>query len=136
MLKIMDSSYPVSKSALWTGRILSGFITLFILFDSIIHLLKIQPVIDSFNQLGLPLTMAVPLGIIALACIILYNIPQTSILGAVLLTGYLGGAVCTNFRAGTPLFSNILFSIYVGIIAWLGLYLREPKLKALMPFKN
>lgn len=126
----------ISKKSLWVGRIISALVTLFMGFDIVIHALKIQPVVDAFNQLGLPLTIAVPISIIALACIILYNIPKTSILGAILLTGYLGGAILTNYRVGKPLFSTILFPVYVGLFAWLGLWLRDTKVKNIIPFNK
>ena len=126
----------ISKSKLWTGRIFSSLVVLFLSFDIVIHLLKPQPVIDSFNQLGLPLNLSIPIAIIALFCVILYAIPKTSILGAILLTGYLGGAVLTNLRAGTSLFGNVLFPVYFGFFVWGGLYLRDQSLQKLVPFKK
>ena len=126
----------ISKAALWTGRTLSLISTAFLLFDSVIHILKIPAVVDAFNQIGLPLSMSVPIGIISLLCVLVYNIPKTSVLGAILLTGYLEERSAANFRAGTPLFSNILFPVYFGIVIWLGLWLREPRLKNLVPFKQ
>src|SRR6266850_1469494 len=97
---------PVSKKMIWTGRILSALGILFLLFDSVIHLMAIAPVVDAFKQLGYPVELAVPLGIVELICLIIYVIPRTSILGAVLLTGYLGGAVATQVRVGAPLLST------------------------------
>ena len=125
-----------NKTWLWTGRIISTLATLFMLFDGIIHLLKVPAVIQAFQQLGYPLSVITPLAVIELICVVLYIIPRTSVLGAMLLTGYLGGAVDSNVRAGLPLFSYILFPVYVGVFLWAGLYLRSQKLRALIPLQN
>ena len=130
------SAPAVSKSALWTGRVLSTLLILFLLFDSVLKFMKPQPVIDSFTHLGIPITLDYPIAIILLICTILYALPPTSVLGAILLTGYLGGAVMTHLRAGDPLFSHALFPTYLGVLLWLGLYLREPRLRALVPIKT
>jgi hypothetical protein len=123
-----------SKKQLWTARIFSGIAVLFMLFDTTIHLVVIKPVVDSFNQLGYPITLSVALGVVELVCLIIYIIPRTSIFGAILLTGYLGGAVATQLRISAPLFSTALFPVYIGILAWGGLYLRNDVLRALIPF--
>lgn len=125
-----------SKASIWIGRILSGLIVLFLIFDSIIKFLKPAPVLETFSHLSLPISLANPLGIILIVCALLYAIPQTSILGAILLTGYLGGAVCTHLRSGDPLFSHILFPVYLGILVWLAIYLRDTRLRALIPFRS
>jgi hypothetical protein len=125
-----------SKGRIWAGRILSALPVLFLLFDAVIHILKIAPVVEAFAQLGYSVSLAVPLGIIELVCVVLYVIPRTSVLGAVLLTGYLGGAVATNLRVGAPLFSNVLFPVYVGILLWGGLYLRNARLRAVFPVQQ
>ena len=125
-----------SMAKIWTARILSGIAVLFLLFDSVIHLMAVPPVVEAFNQLGYPVNLAVPLAIIELLCLVLYLIPQTSVLGAVLLTGYLGGAVAANVRIGTPLFSNALFPVYVGIMFWGGLFLRDFRLRELFPLRK
>jgi hypothetical protein len=125
-----------SKGRIWAGRILSALPVLFLLFDAVIHILKIAPVVEAFAQLGYSIRLAVPLGIIELVSVVLYVIPWTSVLGAVLLTGYLGGAVATNLRAGAPLFSNVLFPVYVGILLWGGLYLRDARLRAVFPVRQ
>ena len=119
---------PVSKKGLWTGRILSGLAVLFLLFDAVIKLMKIHPVVEGFAKLGYPENVAVPIGIALLACTLFYAIPRTSVLGAILLTGYLGGAVATHVRVGDPLFSHVLFPTYLGALPWLGLFLREDRL--------
>jgi hypothetical protein len=121
---------------MWTGRILSGLGALFILFDATIHLMKIGPVVEAFSQLGYPIRLAVPLGVIELVCLVLYLIPRTSVLGAILLTGYLGGAIASNLRIGTPLFSNVLFPVYLALPLWGGLYLRDAGLRAVIPVRK
>ena len=126
----------VSKKGLWAGRILSGLVVLFLIPDAIIKFIKPAPVVDAFAHLGLPLSSSVTLGILLLSCTVLYAIPRTSVLGAILLTGYLGGAVATHLRVGDPLFSHILFPTYLGVLLWLGLYLREERLRALIPLRS
>lgn len=135
----METTLPSeagSKNRLWTGRILSGIAALFMVFDGIIHLMKIQPVVDAFAQLGFPLDLSVVLGILELACLVVYLVPHTSVLGAILLTGYLGGAVAANVRIGTPLFSNVLFPVYIGILFWGGIFLRNGLLCELLPIQK
>ncbi len=109
---------------------------LFLLFDSVIKLMQITPVVESFNQLGYPASLAPAIGILELVCIALYVIPRTSILGAILLTGYLGGAVATHVRVGSPLFSHVLFPIYVAVLIWGGLVLRDERLRGLVPLRS
>ena len=123
-----------SKPLLWAGRILSMLGVLFMLFDAAGHLFKPAPVIEAFAQLGVPLHLAVSLGVIQLVCIILYVIPQTAVLGAVLLTAYLGGAISIHMRASNPVFECI-FPLIIGIIFWAGLLLRDPSLRAVFPVK-
>jgi hypothetical protein len=125
-----------TSKGLWLGRIMSALTVLFLLFDGVIHLMQIAPVVESFVQLGYSPSIALPLGIIELVCLILYVIPRTSVLGAILLTGYLGGAVATNARVGYPLFSHVLFPVYVGVLLWAGLYLRDGRLRALIPLQK
>jgi hypothetical protein len=127
---------PDLKGKLWTGLVLGIIATLFLLFDSIIHLMVIPPVVDAFNQLGLPVDLAGGLGMLELFCLTLYVIPRTSMLGAVLLTGYLGGAIAIQLRIHAPLFSTGLFPVYVGVLVWGGLYLREDRLRALVPVRH
>jgi len=133
----MPSAPPnASKSALWTGRILSTLVVLFLLFDSAMKFLKPAPVVQGFAQFGIPMALCVPIGLILLFSTLLYALPLTSVLGAILLTGYLGGAVMADLRIGMPFFSFVLAPVYVGVFLWLGLYLREPCLRALVPFRN
>ena len=126
----------LSKRALWTGRVFSGLVTAFMVFDAVIHLLKPAPVVEAFARLHVPLNLAVDLGILELLCIALYVIPRTSILGAILLTGYLGGAVAIQMTTSTSLFGEILFPVYVGIILWGGLYLRDERLRTIVPWRS
>ena len=137
--ELMEShakSTPVSNKRLWAGRIISALPVLFLLFDSVIHIIVPAPVVEAFAQLGYARSLSLPLGIIELICVILYVIPRTSVLGAVLLTGYLGGAVATNLRVGLGLFSHVLFPVYVGVLLWGGLYLRDRELRAIFPVKR
>jgi len=125
-----------SKAQKWTGYVLSTLVVLFLLMDSIMKLLKLPMVLDASAKLGFSAPVVFTIGVILLLCVILYVIPQTSVLGAILLTAYLGGAVCTQLRLGNPLFGYILFPTYLGALLWLGLYLREPRLRALVPFRS
>jgi hypothetical protein len=128
-------SEPASSGIVWTGRILSGLVVLFLVLDGAMKLVPLQEVIDTVSQLGWttdPLTWRV-LGVLLIACALLYAYPRTSPIGAILITAYLGGAVATHARIGSPLFSHTLFGVYVGAIAWAGLWLREPRLRALLP---
>jgi hypothetical protein len=106
------------------------------LFDTVIHFLQPKPVVDGFAQLGFPLSAARPLSVIELLCVVLYLIPRTSALGAILLTGYLGGAIAVQVRVGAPLFSTTLFPIYVALFLWGGLYLRDERVRALIPVRR
>ncbi len=129
---------PVSKGGLWAGRIMSALVILFLTFDVVLKFVKPAPapVVEAFARLGWSLSLGPVLGIILLVSTALYVIPNTSVLGAILLTGYLGGAVATHFRVGDPLFSHVLFPTYLGVLLWGGLYLREPRLRALIPLRT
>jgi hypothetical protein len=109
---------------------------LFLLFDSAIKLMVIDPVVESFGQLGYPVSVSVGIGLLELVCLVLYVIPRTSVLGAILLTGYLGGAVATHVRVGSPMLTHVLFPIYVAALVWGGLFLREARLRALVPLRS
>ena len=126
----------VSKKALWAGRIVSALPVLFLLMDGIMKLIKPAPVVDATVKLGYPATTIVPLGIVLLICTLLYVIPRTSVLGAILLTGYLGGAVATHVRVSDPLFTHVLFPVYLGVMIWLGLYLRDNLLRRILPLRS
>lgn len=126
----------VTRGSLWTGRVLSAIGVVFMLFDGIIHILKITPVVDAFAKLGYPLGTSRGLGVVELICVALYLVPRTSVFGAVLLTGYLGGAIAAQLRVGAPLFSTTLFPIYVALLLWGGLYLRDDRLRDVFPVRR
>ena len=125
-----------SRLALWVGRGLSWFAALFLLADSTGKLIQPQPVIDGTVQLGYQPDIMLTLGILELACVLIYLGPRTSVLGAVLLTGYLGGAVATHVRVGNPLFTHVLFPTYVGALLWSGLIVRDEALRAFLPVRR
>lgn len=125
-----------SKARLWTGRILTILTTLFMLFDGVMKLVRPLPVTHAMTQLGFPQNLSVPIGVILLIFTALYAVPSTSVLGSVLLTGYLGGAVVSQMRIGAPLFGTTLFPIYFAVLMWAGIYLREQRLRALIPVRT
>ncbi|WP_289297409.1 DoxX family protein [uncultured Reyranella sp.] len=126
----------VSTPALWTGRIMSGLAVLFLLFDGGIKLVPLEIVITTSNEMGLPATESFArfLGVVTLVCTALYAWPRTALLGAVLLTGLFGGAIATHLKLDSPLFSHTLFGLYLGILVWGGLWLRDPRVRQVMPF--
>lgn len=126
------------KAARIAGWTLSGLLIAFLAFDGAIKLVPLQVVLDTSAALGLPADPASAriLGILTLACTLLYAIPRTSILGAILLTAYLGGAIATHFRIGSPLFSHMLFGVYLGLFAWGGLWFRDPRVRTMIPFRG
>lgn len=121
-----------TRPMLWTGRIISALVVLFLLFDSITKLMKTAPVMEAFARLGYPQRVAPIIGAILLVCIIVYVIPRTSILGAILLTAYLGGATDSNVRSGYPLYLT-LFPVIFGVLVWVGIFLRNGRLRSLIP---
>jgi hypothetical protein len=124
------SQSSVSKAAFWAGRIVSGSPALFLLVDGAMKLVKPAVVVEATVRLGYSESAIIPIGVVLIICTILYLIPKTSVLGAILLTGYLGGAVATHVRVGEGMFP-IIFPVVFGVLLWLGLYLRNPKLRAL-----
>jgi hypothetical protein len=126
-----DTSTP-SKRRFWMGHAMSAVAISFLLFDSAIKLVKIAPVIDSFEKLGYPHAIARDIGALELACLALYVVPRTATFGALLLTGFLGGAIATHVRVGDPLFSHVLFPVYMGVLLWGGLFLRDQRARALL----
>ena len=119
-------------AAVWTGRVLSGLVTLFMLFDASIKLLQMDIVRQTMEQLGLPGRLGFGIGVMELLIIVLYMIPRTAILGAILLTGVMGGAMAIHLRVGSPIFSHLLFGFYLGVMAWGGLFLRDARLRSLL----
>ena len=127
----LSAPRAVSVPARWTGRVLSTLAVAFLAFDAVIKLLVLPPVVQSFGALGYPVHLAVTIGVLELACLAVYLVPRTAVLGAVLLTGYLGGAIATHVRLENPLFSHVLFPTYVAALVWGGLYLRDRRVSAL-----
>src|SRR4026207_337586 len=118
------------------GYVLTGLVALFLTFDTVMKLLQLAPAVQGTTELGYPAGTVVVIGAIELVCLVLYLIPPTSVLGALLLTGYLGGAIATHVRVGSPLPTHTLFPIYVALMVWGGLYLRESRLRELLPFRT
>ena len=135
MITATPSAQP-SKRRLWIGYILSSLAIAFLLFDTIIKVLKLPVAVDGTVQLGYPASTIFGIGLIELICLALYAFPRTAVLGAILLTGYLGGAIATHVRIGSPLVSHVLFPIYVASLIWGGIYLRERRLRALVPLRD
>jgi uncharacterized membrane protein YphA (DoxX/SURF4 family) len=125
---------PRAGKAVVAGRVISGLAILFLIFDGVIKLPPMAEVITTLQQLGYPATptLARGLGVLSLLCTLLYAIPRTSVIGAILLTGLLGGAIATHLRAQSPVFSHLLFGVYIGAMVWGGLYLRNARLRALL----
>ena len=121
--------------ALWTGRVLSGVAILFLISDGAVKLVPIQPVTDSLRELGYPASdsFARFLGVVTLLCTALYAWPRTALLGAVLLTAIMGGAIASHLRLGDPLFSHTLFGVWLGLLFWGGLWLRDERVRRVMP---
>jgi len=122
-----------SRKLLWTGRIVSALAALFLLFDAIIKVLSLPPAVEGTVRLGYPVSVVVPIGLTLLLCVVLYLVPGTSVLGAILITGYLGGATATQVRVEDPWF---LFPVGLGVLVWLGLFLRDDRLRALIPLRR
>lgn len=123
---------PISAIQLWTGRVLSGIVVAFLVLDAIGKLAKLSPVVEGTVKLGYAQSVVFPLGVLLLIGIVLYVVPKTSVLGAIYLTAFLGGAVATHVRVGSPLATHILFGVYVGAFVWGGLALRNPRVMALL----
>jgi hypothetical protein len=126
---------PVAKGSLWAGRVATALPALFLLLDGVAKLFKPAAVIEATTQLGYAENVIVPIGIVLVVCTLLYLIPKTSVVGAILVTGFLGGAVATHVRAGTGVFP-IVFPVILGSLLWLGLYLRNPSLRLLVPLTS
>lgn len=134
-MALATQSPPVSKKLLWGGRILGGLPALFLLVDGVMKLIKPDAVLEATVKLGYPESVITGLGIVLIACTVVYLIPRTSVLGAILLTGYLGGATANHVRHGDSLFT-IVFPIVFGVLIWGGLFLRDPQVRALIPIRT
>ncbi len=130
------STSSTSKPMLWTGRVMSGIVILFMIFDMTIKLMRLKVVDDAMTELGYPTHLAFYIGVMELIIIVLYAIPRTAVLGAILFTGILGGAIATHLRVGDPIFSHDLFGVYLGLLAWGGLYFRDERLRSLIPLRS
>ena len=137
-MQSLTQATPVSAAARRAGYVLSGVVILFLLFDSAIKLIPIDIVPQTMVQLGYSgsISLARGLGVLTLVCTILYAIPQTAVLGAILLTGLFGGAMATHLRIDSPLFTHLFFGFYLGLMAWGGLFLRDQRLRALIPWRR
>ncbi|HEX5509150.1 MAG TPA: DoxX family protein [Pseudolabrys sp.] len=122
-----------SVKAVWAGRVMSGLVIAFMIFDSGIQVLAFDFVTKGMAEFGIPVEFARPIGLVALACTVLYAIPATSALGAVLLTGFLGGAIATHLRGAGPLLPHVISALVIGLFVWGGLWLRNPQLRSLVP---
>jgi hypothetical protein len=131
----IKSIHHISPAHIWAGRVLSGLVIAFLLFDGAMKLVPIAPVTDALTQMGYSAdpNLARGLGILLLVCTLLYAVPRTAMLGAILLTGYLGGAIASHLRTGDPVFTHMLFGAYLGLMIWGGLYLRDGRARALNP---
>jgi uncharacterized membrane protein YphA (DoxX/SURF4 family) len=123
---------PVSKKSLWTGRILSTLPVLMLIFSAVMKFVKPPSFAEGMTKLGIPESLATGLGVLELACVILYVIPRTAVLGAILLTGYLGGAILTHLRVGDNFIGPIVFGVFI----WGGLFLRDTRVRALIPLRS
>jgi len=129
----MQISSPVSKTTLWIGRVMSALPVLLVLFGSVMKLMKTASVVEGFTRAGVPERLIIPVGIIELVCVIVYAIPQTAVLGAILMTGLLGGATITTLRIGDPTYP---MPVVLGMLAWGGLFLRDTRLRELIPIRK
>ena len=137
MTETPNPTLAPGRAARIIGWVLSGLLIAFLTFDGAIKLVPLQVVLDTSAQLGLPadVTSARILGVLTLLCTLLYAIPRTAFLGAILMTAYLGGAVATHFIAGSPLFTHLLFGVYLGLFAWGGLWFRDARMRVMIPFR-
>ncbi|PYX69098.1 MAG: hypothetical protein DMG78_23070 [Acidobacteria bacterium] len=129
----MQISSPVSKTTLWIGRVMSALPALLVLLSSVMKLMKMAAVVEGFARTGVPERLIIPVGVIELACVIIYVIPQTAVLGAILMTGLLGGATITTLRIGDPTYP---MPVVLGMLAWGGLFLRDTRLRELIPLRK
>ena len=131
-LAISNTSMKFRVSRVTVGRVLSALAVLFLVFDTAVKFTAVPAVAESMGQLGYPMGYAVRIGILELVCLAVYLIPRTSVVGVILLTGYLGGAIASHVRVGNPLFSHVLFPIYIAALLWGGLYLRDARVRSII----
>jgi hypothetical protein len=134
-MQIVAQTSHTPITMLWIGRVMSGLVIAFMVLDGAMKLVPLAVVVTTSEQMGIPGGLARTLGIIGLVCTLLYALPWTSVLGAILLTGYLGGAIASHLRLGDPIFTHTLFGLYLGLLVWGGLYLRDGRLRTLIPLR-
>jgi len=132
----VEAAHRSARTAITIGRVCSGLPVLFLVFDTMLKVLRLGPAIEGTAALGYPESSVQLIGLVELVCLVLYVVPRTSVLGALLLTGYLGGAIASHVRIGSPLLTHVLFPVYVALLLWGGLYLREKRLQALVPLRG
>ena len=130
------AAHRSARTAANVGNVCTGLAALFLAFDAGLKVLRLGPAVEGTIALGYPADSVHWIGIIELVCLVLYLVPRTSVLGGLLLTGYLGGAIATHVRISSPLFTHTLFPVYVALVLWAGLYLREKRLRALVPLRH
>ena len=136
-MSVAVETHPVTgRTSVAIGWAMSGLLIAFMIFDTAIKLLDLQVVADTMNQLGIPPSLDRTIGAIELVCLVLYAIPRTSVLGAILFTAIFGGAITSHMRLGDPLFSHTLFGVYLGLLAWGGLWFRDERIRALLPVRH
>jgi hypothetical protein len=136
MSVIAAENSSTSNGMLWTGRVMSAVVILFLAFDGGIKLVPLDIVLSTSKELGIPVHLARTLGVMTALCALLYAVPRTAVLGAVLFTGYLGGAIYVHVLNGSPMLSHTLFGVYLGVLMWGGLWLRDARLRALFPIRR
>jgi hypothetical protein len=124
---------PTSKKMLWTGRVISAIPILLMIFSAVMKLIKAAPVVQGMPRYGYPESQIVTIGVLELLSCIVYVIPDTAVLGAILMTGYLGGATATNFRVGDP---SYVMTVILGVFVWGGLFFRDARVRALLPLRS
>lgn len=132
----MNQDLGISKGWLWTWRVVMVLVVLFFVFDVVVHIFVLPAAVTTFMQLGLPVSLSVPIGVALLVSLVLYCMPRTTVLGAILLTGYLGGAILANARIGAGLFSSVFFPLIIGILVWGSTYILEPRIRSLIPLRK
>ncbi len=124
------------RAPLWAGRVMTALFVLFMIFDVAIKLLRLSVVDDAMRELGYPADLGFVIGVIEAIALILYLVPRTAVLGALLFTAVFGGAIASHLRIGSPLFTHVLFGVYLGLLAWGGLWLRDAALRAMLPLRR
>lgn len=125
-------SESISRKRLVASYVLTGVVALFLIFDTVLKLLRLEPAVKGTAELGYPPESVLSIGLMEVVCLVAFLVPRTAVMGAILLTGYLGGAIATHFRIGNPLLSHTLFPVYVALMVWGGLYLRDARVRGIV----